>query len=62
LILRLIFDQDDSHFAFLIVFLPFNPITSLMGSYHNTIQRLIVAEDSNPPVGTTGMTAIFVMV
>jgi phage terminase large subunit-like protein len=61
LILLFIFDQYNSHIAFLIVFLLFNPITSSMGSYNNTIERLIVAANNNPPVGTTGMTAIVVV-
>jgi phage terminase large subunit-like protein len=61
LILLFIFDQYNSHIAFLIVFFSFNPITSSMGSYNNTIERLIVAANNNPPVGTTSMTAIVVV-
>jgi hypothetical protein len=33
-----------------------------MDTYYNVIERLIVAEDDNPPVGTTGMKAIVVLV
>jgi hypothetical protein len=62
MILQFVFDQYNSHIAFLIVFFPLNPITSFMGSYHDTMQLLIVAEDNNPPVKTTDTTTIVVMV
>jgi hypothetical protein len=33
-----------------------------MGSYDNFIQWLIVEVNDNPPLGTTGMTAIVILV
>jgi hypothetical protein len=33
-----------------------------MGSYNNIIQWLIAEVNNNPPLGTTGMTAIVIMV
>jgi hypothetical protein len=47
---------------FRLFFLPLDPLTSYMDTYYNVIEWLIVAEDDNPPVGTTGMTTIVVMV
>jgi hypothetical protein len=33
-----------------------------MDTYYNVVEWLIVAEDNNPPIGATGMTAIVVLV
>jgi hypothetical protein len=32
-----------------------------MDTYYNVFEWLIVAEDDNPPIGATGMTAIVVL-
>jgi hypothetical protein len=62
LISFVIFEYDNSHMAFIVVVFPLNPLTSSMGTYHNVTEWLIVAVNDNPPVGTSDMTTIAVMV
>jgi hypothetical protein len=60
---RALFFMTPTHILlFWLLFLPLGPLTSLMDTYYNVIERLIVAEDDNPPVGTTSMTAIVIVV
>jgi hypothetical protein len=61
LILCFAFNSYSSLIAFPIGFFPIDPIILSMVSYYNIIERLIVAADDNPPIGTTGTTAIVVM-